>query len=52
MIPVWRQRDRKRIDKVGVLEARPGPLICFFGQTGAYGIAKHVAEHEQKMFIC
>lgn len=34
-----------------MLKAGPGPLIGFFDQAGAHGIAKHVAEHKEKVFI-
>lgn len=51
MIPIGRQGDRKRIDEVTVLEIGPEPLIGFFGQAGAYGIAKDIAENGQKMLV-
>lgn len=51
MIPIGRQGDRKRIDEVTVLEVGPEPLIGFFGQAGAYGIAKHIPENGQKMLV-
>ena len=51
MIPIGRQGDRKRIDKMTVLEVGPKPLIGFFSQAGAYGIAKNIPENGQKMLI-
>lgn len=51
MIPIGRQGDRKRIDKMTVLEIRPEPLIGFFSQAGAYRIAKHIPENSQKMLV-
>ncbi len=51
MIPVGRQGDRKRIDERAVLEAGPKPLIGFFSQAGAYGVAKDISENGQKMLI-
>lgn len=51
MIPIGGKGDRKRVDEVTVLEVGPGPLIGFFGQSGAYGIAKYIPEDGQEMLI-